>query len=50
MTEMNLLTNRNRLTESRHVTARGRGGGETDWELGVSKCKLLHLEWLATRS
>ena len=26
----------------------GRGGGRgIDWELGVSRCKLLHLEWLS---
>ena len=28
----------------------GGGGGERsglDWELGVSRCKLLHLEWIS---
>ena len=23
----------------------GGGGGSGDWEFGVSRCKLLHLEW-----
>ena len=23
------------------------GGWGTDWELGVSRCKLLHLEWIS---
>ena len=27
------------------------GGGESgmDWEFGVSRCKILHLEWISTR-
>ena len=24
-----------------------RGGREMDWEFGVSRCKLLHLEWIS---
>ena len=24
----------------------GGGGSRMDWELGVSRCKLLHLEWI----
>ena len=28
------------------MVAKGEAGGsEMDWELGVSRCKLLHLEW-----
>ena len=23
-----------------------RGGGKMDWEFGISRCKLLHIEWL----
>ena len=23
----------------------GGGGSEKDWEFGISRCKLLHLEW-----
>ena len=43
------LQNRNRLTdiENRLVFAKGEGGGRgTEWEFGVSRCKLLHLEWI----
>ena len=25
----------------------GGGGRGTDWEFGVSRCKLLHLEWIS---
>ena len=25
---------------------RGRRGGGVDWEFGVSRCKLLHIEWI----
>ena len=25
-----------------------RGGSGMDWEFGVSRCKLLHLEWIST--
>ena len=25
----------------------GGGGSRIDWEFGVSKCKLLHLEWIS---
>ena len=24
----------------------GGGGGGMDWEFGVSRCKLLHIEWI----
>ena len=43
------LQNRNRLTdiENRLVVAkRDKGGNELDWEFGVNRCKLLHLEWI----
>ena len=33
--------------ESRLVVATGEGvGGGVKWELGVSRCKLLYLEWI----
>ena len=44
------LENRNRLTdvENTLVVAKGEGGGSgMDWEFGVSRCKLLHLEWIS---
>ena len=31
----------------RLVVAKGQGGGgELDWEVGISRCKLLHTEWI----
>ena len=41
------LQNRNRLTdvETRLVVAKSRESG-MDWEFGVGRCKLLHLEWI----
>ena len=36
--------------ESRLVFAREEGGGSgMDGEFGVSRCKLLHLEWISNR-
>ena len=43
------LQNRNRLTdiENRLVVAKGSGKGRgVNWEFGVSRCQLLHLEWI----
>ena len=35
--------------ENRLVFAKADGGGSVmDWEFGVSRCKLLHLEWIRT--
>ena len=39
-------------TDSRHREQTcgcqgGEGGSGIDWEFGVSRCKLLHLEWLS---
>ena len=28
------------------MVAKGRGGGGLDWEFGVSRCKLLYIEWI----
>ena len=34
----------------RGLIAKGEGGGSRmDWEFGVSRCKLLHLEWRSMR-
>ena len=44
MAQINLSQERNRLIdiENRLVTAKGEGGGKVmDWEVGVSRCKLL---------
>ena len=43
------LWNRNRLTdiENRLVVAKGeRVGGVMAWEIGVSRCKLLYIDWI----
>ena len=33
--------------ENRLVVAKGEGvGGGLEWEVGVSRCKLLHVEWI----
>ena len=33
--------------ENRLVVARGEGvGGGMEWEVGVSRCKLLYIEWI----
>ena len=39
---MNISTNRNTCTPPLEV---GRWGGK-DWEFGVSRCKLLYMEWI----
>ena len=28
------------------VVAKGVGEGGMDWEIGISKCKLLYIEWI----
>ena len=38
------------LGEQTCGSQRGGGGSGLDWELGVNRCKLLPLEWLAMRS
>ena len=50
MAQMSLSSNRNRLSDIKNslVGAKGEGrGGGMDWEFGVSRCKLLHLEWMS---
>ena len=45
----NYLQNRNSLTdtENRLVVAKAeKGGGYMDWELGIGRWKLLHIEWI----
>ena len=44
---MNLPTEKNRMDlDNRLVAAEGAGSG-MDWESGVNRCKLLHLEWIS---
>ena len=43
------LGNKNRLTdlENRLVVAKWEGGrGRKEWEFGISRCKLLYIEWI----
>ena len=52
MTQMNLSRNRNRIMdiENRLVVAKGVGvGGGMEWEVGVSRCKLLYMGWINNR-
>ena len=48
MAQMNLSTKQKQTHRHREQTCdcqRGGGGGK-DWEFGISRCKLLHLEWI----
>ena len=45
MTQMNLYTKQD--IENRLVVAKGKGvGGRMEWEVGVSRCKLLYIGWI----
>ena len=49
MTQMNLTTKQKQTHRHREQTYRcqgKRGGSRMDWEFEVSRCKLLHLEWI----
>ena len=49
MTQWTYLWNRNRIMniENRLVVAKQEGvGGGMEWEVGVSRCKLLYIEWI----
>ena len=46
---MNLSTKQKQTHRSREEACRwqgGWGGSEVDWEFGVRRCKLSHLEWI----
>ena len=50
MAQINLSTEQKQTLGHRGQTCgcqRGWGGSEMDWELGVSSCKLLYLEWIS---
>ena len=49
MAEMNLSAEQKQTHKHRKQTCcqGGGGGGRMDWEFGLSKCKLLHLEWIS---
>ena len=48
MAQMNLSTKQKQTHRHRDQTCgfRGQGGRGMDWEFGVGRCKLLHLEWI----
>ena len=48
MAQMNLSTKQKLTYRHREQTCgyQGGGGRGKDWEFGVSRCKLLHLEWI----
>ena len=35
--------------EQTYGCQRGGGGSRIDWEFGVGRCKLLHLEWMSNK-
>ena len=49
-TEKKIIDLENRLVVANgdgEGMGRGWGGNGMDWEFGVSRCKLLHLEWIS---
>ena len=48
MAQMNLSTKQKQTHRHRDQTCGfwGQGGRGMDWEFGVGRCKLLHLEWI----
>ena len=50
MAQMNLSTELKQTHRHNEQTCGcqgGMGGSGMDWEFGVSRCKLLHLEWMS---
>ena len=52
MAQMNLSTEKKQTHGHEEQTCHCQeggdgGGGGRDWEVGVSRCKLLHLEWIS---
>ena len=48
---MNLSTKQEQTHRHREQTCGcQREGGGMDWEFGVSRCKLLHIEWMDNKS
>ena len=50
MTQMNLFTKQKQTHRHREQTCGCQGGkegaGGMDWELGISRCKLVYIEWI----
>ena len=50
MAQMNLSSKQKQTHRHGEQTCschRGEGGNGMDWEFGVSRCKLFHLEWIS---
>ena len=48
MTQMNLFTKQKQTHRHRkqNCGCKGQGRGGMEWEFGISRCKLLHIEWI----
>ena len=46
MTQMNLSTKQTHREQTCGCQGGGAVGGGMDWEFGVSRCKLLRIEWI----
>ena len=49
MTQMNLSMKQKQIHRPREQTCGGQGGGgggRFEWEVGVSRCRLLYTEWI----
>ena len=44
---MNLSTEKKLVDLENRLVIAERGGSGMDWESGVTRCKLLHLEWIS---
>ena len=48
MAQMNLFIRHKQIHRHREQTCGCQGGGSgMDWEFGVGRCKLLHMEWIS---
>ena len=51
MAQMSLSTEKKQTHGHKEQTCGCQGGeGGRDWEFGLNRCKLLHLEWISNRS
>ena len=53
MAQVNLSTKQKQTQQHRKQTVVAKGGGDwrgKDWDLGISRCKLLSIGWIDNRS
>ena len=52
MAQMNLSMKKKSQTKENKllIAKRERAGREVEWEFGVSRCKLLYIEWITVKS